>query len=190
MERQPKSDEPSEACEFATLAGGCFWCLEAVFDELEGVAEVVSGYTGGHVAEPAYRDVCAGATGHAEAVRLSFDPGAISYRELLEVFFAIHDPTTKDRQGNDVGSQYRSAIYYHSPQQKAEAEALMGELAAQRVFAAPIVTELAPAGIFYPAEDYHQEYAKKNPVRYGFYRATCGRDRRLKEVWGRTSERP
>lgn len=162
MERQPKPDEPSEACEFATLAGGCFWCLEAVFDELEGVAEVVSGYTGGHVAEPAYRDVCAGATGHAEAVRLSFDPGAISYRELLEVFFAIHDPTTKDRQGNDVGSQYRSAIYYHSPQQKAEAEALMGELAAQRVFAVPIVTELAPAGIFYPAEDYHQEYFRNN----------------------------
>lgn len=162
MERQTEPDSPPEGCEFATLAGGCFWCLEAVFDDLEGVAEVVSGYTGGHLDEPTYRDVCAGDTGHAEAVRLSFDPRAISYREILEVFFAIHDPTTEDRQGNDVGSQYRSAIYYHSPQQKAEAESLMRVLAAQRVFAAPIVTELAPAGIFYPAEEYHQEYFRNN----------------------------
>lgn len=157
---QPET--PPEGCEFATLAGGCFWCLEAVFDELEGVSDVVSGYTGGHLADPDYRRVCAGETGHAEAVRLTFDPHAISYREILEIFFAIHDPTTKDRQGNDVGSQYRSAIYYHSPRQKAEAEALMGELAAGRVFGAPLVTELAPASVFYAAEGYHQEYFRHN----------------------------
>ncbi|MDR2240382.1 MAG: peptide-methionine (S)-S-oxide reductase MsrA [Zoogloeaceae bacterium] len=147
---------------FATLAGGCFWCLEAVFNELEGVTGVVSGYTGGHVADPDYRQVCSGETGHAEAVRLSFDPARIGYREILDVFFAIHDPTTLNRQGNDAGTQYRSAIYVHSPQQRAEAQALLDAFAAANTFGAPVVTELAPAGPFYPAEACHQNYFRDN----------------------------
>lgn len=155
-------DTPSADQEFATLAGGCFWCLEAVFEELEGVSQVVSGYTGGHLADPDYRQVCAGETGHAEVVRLTFDPVRIAYRDILEVFFAIHDPTTPNRQGNDVGTQYRSAIYTHSPQQLATAQALLGELAAENVFGAAVVTELVPAGVFYPAEDYHQHYYRNN----------------------------
>jgi peptide-methionine (S)-S-oxide reductase len=155
-------DAPPAGREFATLAGGCFWCLEAVFDELEGVTDVVSGYTGGHAPDPDYRQVCSGDSGHAEVVRLTFDPACIRYREILEVFFAIHDPTTPDRQGNDVGTQYRSAVYYHTPRQQAEAQALLGEFAAANTFGAPVVTELAPAGTFFPAEDYHQEYFRNN----------------------------
>lgn len=162
MEHGSQPGKPPEGREFATLAGGCFWCLEAVFDELEGVDDVVSGYTGGHLPDPGYGRVCDGDTGHAEVVRLVFDPAAITYREILEVFFAIHDPTTKNRQGNDVGTQYRSAIFFHTPGQKEVAEALMRELGAERVFGAPIVTELASAATFYPAEDYHQEYFRNN----------------------------
>ena len=153
---------PPAGQEFATLAGGCFWCLEAVFDELEGVTDVVSGYAGGHTPVPDYRQVCSGESGHAEVVRLTFDPARISYREILDVFFAIHDPTTLNRQGNDVGTQYRSAIFTHSPQQQAEARALLDEFAAANTFGAPVVTELAPAGKFYPAEGYHQEYFRNN----------------------------
>ena len=149
--------------ELATLAGGCFWCLEAVFSELEGVAAVVSGYAGGHSPDPDYRLVCSGDSGHAEVVRLTFDPARIGYREILEVFFAIHDPTTPDRQGNDIGSQYRSVIYCHSDSQQAAAQALLAELAAADAFGAPPVTELAPAGSFFPAEDYHQRYYRNNP---------------------------
>lgn len=156
-------DTPPAGQEFATLAGGCFWCLEAVFDELEGVTDVVSGYAGGHTADPDYRQVCSGESGHAEVVRLTFDPARIAYREILEVFFAIHDPTTLNRQGNDVGTQYRSAIFYHSPRQRGEAEALLAEFAAAHAFGAPVVTELVPAGPFHPAEDYHQEYFRSNP---------------------------
>lgn len=149
--------------EFATLAGGCFWCLEAVFDDLQGVDDVVSGYTAGHVPNPTYEQICNGDTGHAEAVKLRYDPAQISYRDILEVLFVIHDPTTKNRQGNDIGSQYRSAIFYHSPEQQQIAESLIAELEAQRVFATPIVTEVVPAPIFYPAEDYHQDYFSNNP---------------------------
>jgi peptide-methionine (S)-S-oxide reductase len=149
--------------ETATLAGGCFWCLEAVYDELEGVESVVSGYMGGRTANPSYEDVCSGRTGHAEVVQVVFDPAKVSFRELLEVFFVIHDPTTLDRQGNDVGTQYRSAVFYHSPEQKAAAEEVIARLGAAKVYDDPIVTEIAPASAFYPAEDYHQEYFRRNP---------------------------
>jgi peptide-methionine (S)-S-oxide reductase len=148
--------------EIATLAGGCFWCLEAVFADLRGVARVVSGYSGGHAENPTYRAVCDGTTGHAEVVQITFDPQVVSYRELLEVFFTIHDPTTLNRQGGDVGTQYRSAIFYHSPEQQATAAQVIAELNAARVWDAPIVTEVVPFQIFYPAEDYHQEYYQNN----------------------------
>jgi peptide-methionine (S)-S-oxide reductase len=146
----------------ATLAGGCFWCLEAVFEQLEGVEKVFSGYAGGSVANPSYRDVCTGATGHAEVVQVTFDPARISYRDLLGVFFSIHDPTTLNRQGADVGTQYRSAIFYHDDEQKAAAEALIRDLTAQRLWPNPIVTEVAAYTKFYPAEGYHQEYFRNN----------------------------
>ena len=148
--------------EVATLAGGCFWCLEAVYDEVKGVDSVESGYMGGHNARPTYEQVCSGETGHAEVVQVTFDPSIVSYKELLEVFFVIHDPTTRDRQGNDVGTQYRSAIFYHSADQKRVAEQTIRELDAQKVFDAPIVTQLQPAETFYPAENYHQEYFQRN----------------------------
>ncbi|MFZ2360540.1 MAG: peptide-methionine (S)-S-oxide reductase MsrA [Anaerolineae bacterium] len=148
--------------EAATLAGGCFWCLEAIFDDLRGVDDVVSGYSGGFVLNPTYRQVCDGRTGHAEVVQISFDPAVISFRELLEVFFAIHDPTTLNRQGADVGPQYRSAIFYHSPEQKATAQAVIAELNAAKVFDKPIVTEVTGVTKFYAAEDYHQEYYVNN----------------------------
>ncbi len=147
----------------ATLAGGCFWCLEAVFDELKGVESVESGYTGGRVANPSYAQVCDGDTGHAEAVRITFDPAIISYRELLTVFFTIHNPTTLDRQGADVGRQYRSAIFYHDDEQKKIAEQVIREITDSGIWTNPIVTELVPLQTFYTAEDYHQEYFKKNP---------------------------
>jgi len=149
--------------EIATLAGGCFWCLEAVYDELRGVVDVTSGYAGGHVPNPSYQAVCSGDTGHAEVVRIAFDPSKVSYREILEVFFTIHDPTTLNRQGADVGTQYRSAIFYHSDEQKRVAEEVMAEIAAEGIWKNPIVTELVPAPEFYPAEDYHQEYFARNP---------------------------
>jgi peptide-methionine (S)-S-oxide reductase len=149
--------------ERALLGGGCFWCLEAVFERLRGVSLVESGYAGGKVPNPTYQAVCTGATGHAEVVRITFDPAVISYRELLEVFFAIHDPTTLNRQGHDVGTQYRSAIYYYSNEQKETAEAVIAKLSADHVFARPIVTELTPAPEFFKAEDYHQGYYRTNP---------------------------
>ena len=146
----------------AILAGGCFWCLEAVYEQLQGVTHVESGYTGGTVVDPSYRLVCTGTTGHAEAVRITYDPSVVSYRELLEVFFEIHDPTTLNRQGADVGTQYRSAIYYHGLAQKEAAEQIIGELGAAKKWKDPIVTEVTPAGVFYVAEDYHQEYFRNN----------------------------
>ena len=149
--------------EMATLAGGCFWCLEAVFDQLKGVESVVSGYSGGRTANPSYKLVCAGATGHAEVVQITYDPAIISFKDLLDVFFTIHDPTTLNRQGNDVGTQYRSAIYYHMPEQKAIAEQTIRELNAEHLWNAPIVTEVTAFDVFYPAEDYHQEYFQNNP---------------------------
>jgi peptide-methionine (S)-S-oxide reductase len=149
--------------EVATLAGGCFWCLEAAYDELKGVFSVESGYSGGHVENPTYKQVCNGLTGHAEVVQVTFDPQVISFKDILNVFFVIHDPTTLNRQGNDVGTQYRSAIFYHSPEQKATAEEAIRDLTAQKVWDQPIVTEVKPLENYYPAEDYHQEYFVNNP---------------------------
>ncbi|HRK76898.1 MAG TPA: peptide-methionine (S)-S-oxide reductase MsrA [Thiobacillus sp.] len=149
--------------EIATLAGGCFWCTETVFNRLLGVESAVSGYMGGHTENPTYKDICNGDTGHAEVVQVTFDPEVIAYRELLDVLFTIHDPTQFNRQGNDVGTQYRSAIFWHTPGQKAEAEAVIAELNASKQYAAPIVTEVAEATTFYPAEDYHQRYFEQNP---------------------------
>jgi len=151
-----------QAHEVATVAGGCFWCLEAVFEQLEGVESVVSGYAGGTRPNPTYEQVCSGATGHAEAVQVTFDPAKLSYRELLEIFFAFHDPTTRDRQGADVGTQYRSAICYHDAAQKAVAEQLIAQLTRDQVFHGPIVTQIAPLTPFYPAEGYHQGYYRNN----------------------------
>ena len=144
------------------LAGGCFWCLEAVFQRLDGVVEVKSGYMGGRVERPTYQAVCGGNTGHAEVVKVTFDPAKVSFLELLAVFFTIHDPTTPNRQGNDIGTQYRSAIFYMDEEQKREAEQAVAELTAQKAFAAPIVTEIAPATTFFEAEDYHQNYFNNN----------------------------
>lgn len=147
----------------ATLAGGCFWCIETVFNRLRGVESAVSGYMGGHTDNPTYRDICNGDTGHAEVVQVTFDPDVISFRELLDVFFTLHDPTQLNRQGNDVGTQYRSVIFWHTPEQKAEAEVAIAELTASKQFGAPIVTEVTEAVTFYPAEDYHQRYFEQNP---------------------------
>jgi len=154
---------PGSSHEVAILAGGCFWCLEAVFAELEGVVAAESGYIGGAMANPTYPAVCTGLTGHAEAVRVTFDPAVLNYGDLLGVFFAIHDPTTLNRQGHDEGTQYRSAVFYTSPAQRATAEATMVALDAQQVFPGPIVTQVAGAGEFYKAEDYHDDYYRRNP---------------------------
>jgi peptide-methionine (S)-S-oxide reductase len=154
---------PSSAREIAVLGGGCFWCLEAVFDELAGVLSVESGYAGGDSANPSYEDVCSGRTGHAEVVRITFDPSVLSFADLLRVFFTIHDPTTRDRQGNDVGTQYRSVIFCTTPEQRATAEAVIREITAAKLWRGTIVTEVADAAPFYEAEAYHQEYFAKNP---------------------------
>ena len=156
---QPASRDLKEVI---TLGGGCFWCLEAVFDNLKGIEDVVSGYSGGRAANPTYRQVCTGTTGQAEVIQVTFDPAKISLREILEVFFTIHDPTTLNRQGADTGTQYRSAIFYHTPQQKAVAEEVIHDLGKAGLWDAPIVTEVTPFSAFYPAEDYHQEYYANN----------------------------
>jgi len=156
--------------EVATLAGGCFWCLEAAFGQLKGVERVQSGYSGGRVPSPSYEDVCTGTTGHAEVVQITFDPQVVPFRDLLHVFFTIHDPTTPDRQGGDVGTQYRSAIFYHTPEQKAEAERVIAELEAEKVWDDPIVTQVTPFEKFYPAEEYHRDYYRRNPDQ-GYCRA-------------------
>ncbi len=150
--------------EIATLAGGCFWCLEAVYDQAKGVSSVESGYMGGKNPDPTYEQVCSGRTGHAEVVQITFDPAVISFRDLLEIFFVIHDPTTLNRQGNDAGTQYRSAIFYHSPEQKQTADEVIAAFTKDAVYANPIVTEVVPAGRFYIAEPYHQEYFARNPL--------------------------
>ncbi len=154
---------PSPRLEHAILGGGCFWCLEAVFRDLTGVSSVVSGYAGGRVADPSYEAVCGGGTGHAEVVDIAFDPAVVSYADLLRVFFTMHDPTTRDRQGNDVGTQYRSVIFAQSDAQRATAEAVMREVSAEGLWPAPLVTELAGAAPFYRAEGYHQDYFERNP---------------------------
>lgn len=150
------------ATQLATLAGGCFWCLEAVFEQLRGVTKVVSGYAGGQVPNPNYATVCSGSTGHAEVLQIAFDPAVITFRDLLDVFFTIHDPTTLNQQGGDVGTQYRSAIFFHSPEQRRVAEDVVRELEAAKVWDDPIVTEIVPCTVFYPAENYHQEYYRRN----------------------------
>lgn len=149
--------------ETATLAAGCFWCVEAVFDDLAGVEDVVSGYSGGHKANPTYQEVCSETTGHAEVVQIRFDPEVLTFADLLRVYFTVHDPTTLNRQGNDIGSSYRSAIFYHSPEQKATAEEIVKEITAEGIYDNPIVTEITAFDKFWPAEDYHQEYFANNP---------------------------
>ena len=149
--------------EVATLAGGCFWCLEAIFDDLVGVVSVESGYSGGHVENPTYHQVCDGDTGHAEVVQVRFDPAVLSYHDLLTIFFTMHDPTTLNRQGSDVGTQYRSAIFFHDAGQEKIARQVMQEIDAEKIWEAPLVTEITPFEVFYPAEDYHQEYFRNNP---------------------------
>jgi len=155
--------DSSQSKEVATLAGGCFWCLEAVYHQLRGVEDVMSGYSGGRRPNPTYEQVCSGATGHAEVVQVTFDPQVISFRDILGVFFAIHDPTTLNRQGADVGTQYRSAVFYHSPEQKSAAEDVIAEVSASGIWPKPVVTQVASFEAFYPAEAYHQEYFARNP---------------------------
>ncbi len=167
----------------ATFAGGCFWCMVPAFDGLDGVKSVVSGYTGGLRPNPTYAEVSSGKTGHAEAVEITYDPAVINYSRLLDVFWRNIDPTVKDRQFCDVGTQYRSAIFYHDEEQKRLAEASKRALEQSKRFPGPIYTEIAPAAAFYRAEEYHQDYYRKNPVRYKYYRFSCGRDRRLEELW-------
>ncbi len=168
----------------ATFAGGCFWCMEPPFEALAGVTSVTAGYTGGHLANPSYEQVSAGATGHAESVQIVYDPAKVSYQKLLDVFWHNIDPTAVDQQFCDVGTQYRSAIFVHDAGQRKLAEASRDALQASGRFDKPIATQIVDAGPFYPAEDYHQDYYKKNPIRYRFYRHGCGRDARLAEVWG------
>lgn len=168
----------------ATFAGGCFWCTEADFDKMPGVLSTTSGYIGGTVPNPTYKQVSSGKTGHIEAVQVRFDPGKTSFSKLLAAFWPTIDPLTPNRQFCDSGAQYRSAIFYHNDDQKRQAEASKAELQASGRFSQPIVTDILPATEFYPAEDYHQDYYKKNPVRYSYYRSNCGRDARLAEVWG------
>ncbi len=153
----------SSAREVATLGGGCFWCLEAVFDDIKGVEKVVSGYAGGKVPNPSYEAVCTGVTGHAKVVQVTFDPSVVSYRELLDVYFGIHDPTTLNRQGADVGTQYRSVIFYHNPEQKTAAEEAIAAIDRSGEYGSPVVTQVQPFMAFYPAEEYHQHYFEKNP---------------------------
>jgi peptide-methionine (S)-S-oxide reductase len=155
--------EQNAQYEIATFAGGCFWCLEAPFGNLQGVREVVSGYMGGHTLNPDYRQVCTGETGHAEVIRIHFDPSVINYRDLLEIFFALHDPTTRNRQGNDIGTQYRSAVFYHSDSQREIALEVISELSSRGVWSNSVTTEVVPAETFYPAEEYHQHYFERNP---------------------------
>jgi peptide-methionine (S)-S-oxide reductase len=168
----------------ATFAGGCFWCMEPPFDKLDGVLSTTSGYTDGHRKNPSYEEVSAGGTGHTEAIQIEYDPTKISYAQLLEVFWKNIDPTTRDSQFCDHGSQYRSGIYYHNASQRAAAEASLKALQQNKPFEAAIVTELDAASTFYPAEDYHQDYYLKNPIRYKYYRYRCGRDQRLEQLWG------
>ena len=173
----------------ATFAGGCFWCMEGPFDELDGVLSTTSGYTGGQTVNPTYEEVSAGGTGHAEAVQVVYDPQKISYQELLAVYWPNTDPTTPDAQFCDHGDQYRPEIFYHDDKQRQLAEASKEEIKRTKTFSAPLVTEITQATAFYPAEEYHQDFYRKNPIRYKFYRFTCGRDARLATLWGDEHER-
>jgi len=175
--------------EVATFAGGCFWCMQPAFEKLKGVLAVTAGYTGGHTANPSYEEVSSGTTGHVEAVQVVFDPRKISYPSLLEVYWHNIDPTRNDGQFCDKGSQYRPVIFYQSKQQKEQAERSESEIRKTKPFAAPVVVHIVKAGPFYPAEKYHQDYYRKNPVRYKTYRFLCGRDQRLKQLWGAEAAR-
>jgi len=168
----------------ATFAGGCFWCMEGPFDKLDGVVSTTSGYTGGQTDNPSYPQVSSGSTGHTEAVQIVYDPAQISYEELLDVFWINHDPTESDGQFCDKGSQYRPGVFYHDEDQKRAAEASKADVERTRTFDEPVMTEITLAGTFYPAEDYHQDYYVRNPIRYKMYRYGCGRDRRLQQLWG------
>ena len=179
----------SAPLEIATLAGGCFWCIEAVFLEVNGVERVVSGYTGGTTVNPTYRQVCSDKTGHAEAVQVTFDPEQISYREILEIFFSIHDPTTLNRQGADTGTQYRSAIFYHDEQQKTIAEELIGELNKASIWEKPIVTQIVPLNKFYPAEDYHREYFARHPEQAYCQMVISPKVNKFRKEWARRLKR-
>jgi peptide-methionine (S)-S-oxide reductase len=172
----------------ATFAGGCFWCMEPPYDKLPGVLSTTSGYMGGKKRSPTYEEVSTGTTGHTEVVQVVYDPAKVSYEKLLEVFWRNIDPTVRDQQFCDVGSQYRTAIFYHDDEQKRLAEASKAALEKSKPFKAPIVTPVQAAGEFWPAEDYHQDYYKKNPVRYKYYRTGCGRDDRLKQLWGKAGD--
>ncbi|TDJ73815.1 MAG: peptide-methionine (S)-S-oxide reductase [Proteobacteria bacterium] len=174
---------PSEV-ETATFAGGCFWCVEADFDKVEGVISTTSGYIGGHKKNPTYKQVSAGGTGHTEAVQIVYDPAKVTYAELLKVLWRNIDPTTPNRQFCDAGSQYRAEIFHHNERQKDLAEQSKREVESTKQFEAPIVTQITMASAFYPAEEYHQDYYLKNPIRYKIYRYGCGRDKRLKQLWG------
>jgi peptide-methionine (S)-S-oxide reductase len=168
----------------ATFAGGCFWCMEPAFDGIPGVLAMQVGYTGGHTPNPSYEQVCSGMTGHAEAIELTFDPSKISYRKLLDIFWHNIDPTVRDQQFCDEGTQYRTAIFFNGADQEKEALESRAELDKTKPFKEPIVTEIVPASIFYPAEDYHQQYCRTHKIAYGMYRVSCGRDYRLRQLWG------
>lgn len=183
-DRQLVPPVAAASLEKATFAGGCFWCMEPPFEKLAGVISVTSGYTGGTTRNPRYEEVSAGRTGHAEAVRIHFDPAKVSFAELLQVFWHNIDPTVINRQFCDSGSQYRTAIFYHNETQKKLALQSKAALEKTKTFPGPLVTEITPASAFYPAEEYHQDYSRKNPLRYKYYRYSCGRDKRLKELWG------
>jgi len=170
--------------EIATFAGGCFWCMEPPFDKLVGVVSTTSGYTGGHRDHPTYKQVSSGATGHIEAVEIVFDPDKVSYEQLLEVFWRNVDPTVRDRQFCDSGTPYQSHIFTHGEEQKRLAELSKARIQQEKTFKAPVITPITAAGPFWPAEDYHQDYYVKNPLRYKYYRYACGRDKRLQELWG------
>ncbi len=181
----PAADAVTPDTAVAIFAGGCFWCMEPPFDKLDGVISTTSGYIGGQKKDPTYQEVSAGSTGHTEAVRVAYDPKRIGYQKLLEVFWVNIDPTVRDRQFCDAGSQYRTGIFYVGADQKRLAEESKAALQKSKPFKEPIVTEIVVASEFYPAEEYHQDYYVKNPIRYKFYRANCGRDNRLQELWGK-----
>jgi len=172
--------------EKATFAGGCFWCMQPPFDKIPGVISTAVGYTGGATAHPTYEEVCSGSTGHAEAIEVTYEPARVSYDALLDIFWRNIDPTTPNKQFADTGTQYRTAIFYHSAEQKRLAEASKKKMEKSGVFGKPIVTEIVPASVFYPAEDYHQKYCQNNPVRYKFYSAGSGRENYLKKLWSKS----
>jgi peptide-methionine (S)-S-oxide reductase len=185
--RAANSAPAGAGLETATFAGGCFWCMQPAFDKVPGVVKTVVGYTGGDKAHPTYEEVSAGTTGHAESIEITFDPEKVSYQHLLDIFWHNVDPTTAGREFCDVGNQYRSEIFYHGAEQERLAKESKAEIEKTKTFKDPIVTRIVPATTFWPAEDYHQDYYLKNPVRYNFYRYNCGRDARLRALWGTAS---